>query len=184
MSGYNISLTHQDVFAVIQPWVMAVTGLANENVIQGLGNRTPMPAPVPGFCTMTITGFDNLRTPVQTWDTTNPDPTSLATESGTRLRVQLDFISGPGVSPGAGDWAKLISGIWRTEATCTAFAPTCAPLHADEAMMAPLTDEEDQYEQRWTLVAYVQYNPVTTVPMQFADEAEVTLVNVDEKYPP
>lgn len=189
MSGYDISLTHQDVFAVLQPWIMAVTGYPSNCVIQGLGNRVPYPVAVPGFVVMTAAGFNNLRTPIETWDTSNPAPTTLASESGTKLRVQLDFISGPGVNPGAGDMAKLISGIWRTEATCTALGggntpPTCQPLYADEAIMAPLTDEEDQYEQRWTLTAYIQYNPVTTVPQQFADEANVTLVNVDEKYPP
>jgi hypothetical protein len=185
MSGYSISLTHEDVFAVIQPWIAAVTGLSPDVVVQAMGNRTPTPPPVPGYVVMTITAFKNLRTPILTWDQSqggNPDV--ISSESGTRLLVQLDFISGPGVSPGAGDWAKMVSGLWRTEMACAALAPTCAPLHADEAMMAPLTDEEDQYEQRWTLQAYVQYNPVTTAPMQFADQAEVTLVNVDKAYPP
>jgi hypothetical protein len=51
-------------------------------------------------------------------------------------------------------------------------------------MLAPLEDDELQYEQRWTIEAFLQYNPVVTVPMQFADTASVTLINVDEAYPP
>lgn len=182
MSGYNITPVQADVFAVIQPWLMTLTGLPNDNVIQGLGNRTSMP--LPGCVVATITAAKNLRTPIEAWDTTDPAPTTISSESGTRLLVQLDFYSGPGQSPCAGDWAKLVSGMWRTEATCTALEPTCDPLHADEAQMAPLDDSEEQYEQRWTLAAYVQYNPVTTVPAQFMDEAQVALVNVDKAYPP
>lgn len=185
MSGYSITPTAQDMFLVLQAWIMAVTGLTQQQVLQANPNRTPAPVFNPGYCVMFMSRTNRLRTPIDTWDTTNPNPTTLSSETGTRVLIQLDFYSSPGANPSAFDWAQAVSGLWRDEATCAALTPTCQPLHADEAFQAPLTtDEEEQYEQRWTLTAYVQYNPVTSVPMQFADQAEVALVNVDKAYPP
>jgi hypothetical protein len=48
----------------------------------------------------------------------------------------------------------------------------------------PYKTGEEQYNRRWTVLASLQYNPVTTLPQQFADAADVEVINVDERYPP
>ena len=49
--------------------------------------------------------------------------------------------------------------------------------------MMPLTDSEQQYEQRWMATAVLQFNPVVTVPQDFANALTINLVDVDERYP-
>jgi|SRR5579859_1716266 len=179
MAGYSISLTFEDVYTAVKPLIAAVTGLDPSLVIQGDPNRSAMPPAAPGFVEMLATVSGRIRTNIDRWDTTNPAPTSETIEQGTRIRIQLDCY---GAS--AGDWAAMLSAILRDDAGCVALKPTCQPLYTDEPMQAPLDDGEAQYEQRWTLLTYLQYNPVVTAPMQFADELHATLIDVDVSYPP
>lgn len=174
-----VAPTQQQVYAVLQPFIIKVTGLDPSLVIQGLPNRTAMPAADPGFVVMQAVFTRRLRTNVDTWDQTNPEPASTSQEQGTGIDVQLDCY---GAS--SGDWAVMLSTLLRDEIGCLALAPYCQPLYVDDARLAPLTDSEDQYEQRWTLTARLQYNPVTTTAQDFMSTAEVTSVNVDEAYPP
>ena len=173
----------QDIYGVLAPFLVSITGLPAANVQQGIPNRTPPPQASPGFVIMTIIGMRRLRTNVDTWATTG-DPASINHEMGTEVRVQVDFYG-----DSSQDWAAAFQTLFRDDSGCIALAgsgatPICQPLYADEARMMPFEDSEDQYEQRWTVDAILQYNPVTSDSMQFADALSVTLVNVDEKYPP
>jgi len=188
MSGYTVAPLQQDLFAVLIPWLVSITGLPQANVQQGLQNRNPMPQAAPGFVIATVTGMRRLRTNIDTWGTSG-DPSSIQHEMGTEVRIQVDFY---GAS--SQDWAAAFATLWRDDSGCIALAgpyegytgvvPICQPLHADEPRMMPFEDTEDQYEQRWTVDAILQYNPVTSDPMQFADALSVDLINVDETYPP
>jgi hypothetical protein len=178
----STSPVQQDVFAVLAPFIVSVTGLPQANVIQGLANRADMPNFANGgFVVMTSVGLHRLRTNIDTWDTvtTDPPPTEISSEMGTEMRVQVDFYGAT-----SQDLAVAFCTLFRDDVGVTALAPTCAPLYADDARMMPLEDSEQQYEQRWTVEAVLQYNPVTTSPQQFADALSVTDVNVDEAFPP
>lgn len=191
MASLVVTPVLDDVYALLQAFLMTVTGLAQANVVQGLPNRVAMPEADPGFVSMQATLTKRLRTNLDTgsWlGEVNPD--NVSSEQGTLLRVQLDLYGA-----NSGDWAVMVSTLLRDEYGCVALAgvdgggeplvpPTCQPLYVDDAKMAPLVDSEDQYEQRWIVEAILQYNPVTTTPMQFANEASVTVINVDEAYPP
>jgi hypothetical protein len=158
---------------------MSVTGLGQSLVIQGLPNRTALPPASPGFVSMQLTRAKRLRTNQVTWDQIGLNPTTLEIEQGTELRLQLDLYGA-----GSGDWGVMLETLLRDETACVALAPTCQPLYSSDATLVPLDDDEQQYEQRWMIEAVLQYNPVTTTPMQFANTLEVTLINVDETYPP
>lgn len=182
----NVSPVQADVYRLVKTLVVAATELDPSLVIQGQPNRAAMPPAAPGFAMMQATLTKRLRTNQETWDLTpNADPTSFATEQGTQLRMQLDLYG-----ESSGDWAVILCTLLRSEYACTVLAgldpanPVCQPLYAGDPFNAPLDDSEAQYESRWTIEAILQYNPVTTVPMQFADTLEVTLINVDETYPP
>ena len=175
----NVSPPQLDVYIAVQAFVMTVTGLGMPLVIQGLPNRAAMPPAAPGFVSMQLTRAKRLRTNEDTWDYSAVAPTEIAVEQGTELRLQLDLYGAA-----SGDWAVMLQTLLRDEAGCVALAPSCQPLYSSDATLAPLEDDEQQYEQRWTIEAILQYNPVTSVPMQFADTAEVTVINVDEAYPP
>lgn len=175
----TVSPVLQDVFVLLQPFIADVTGLNPSLVIQGLPNRTAMPAASPGFVVMTPIRQQRLRTNVDTWDEVNPAPTTISHEQGTELRIQLDCY---GAS--SGDWAAMLSTLLRDDVGCAALAPACQPLYSEDARLAPLVDDEAQYEQRWIVEAVLQYNPATVTPLQFANAATVGLINVDEAYPP
>jgi hypothetical protein len=108
-----------------------------------------------------------------------PDPGAIALEQGTRLDFQVDFYGAL-----AGDWVAAFSAAFRDDYGVNKLAPTCAPLYADEGRMMPLVTGEEQFLDRWTVTAVLQYNPVTTVAAEFASSASAALINVDVSYPP
>lgn len=171
--------TQRNLYTVLKAFIVSVTGLDPTLVIQGLPNRSALPAARPGYVTMQLTRTKRLRTNQDTWDPTDVDPNAIELEQGTEVRMQLDLYGAA-----SGDWGVILQTLFRDETACVALAPTCQPLYSTDASLVPLDDDEAQYEQRWTIGAVLQYNPVTSVPMQFADTLEVTLINVDEAYPP
>lgn len=189
MTGLVTAPTLQGVYAVLQPFIASVTGLDPSVVIQGTPNRTAMPPASPGYISMQAVLTKRLRTNVHSY-TTDVDDDTLAIEQGTQLEVQIDCF---GAS--APEWGVALSTLLRDDVGCVALAgtdgdgnplvpPTCQPLYVDEVPFVPLDDSEEQYEQRWIVRAILQYNPVTTPPQQFATAASVTVINVDEAYPP
>ena len=173
----TVTPVQDDVYTAVKAFVVAVLGLGNAFVIKGYPNRTAMP--LGPFVAMTMIGSHRLRTNVDTWDTTNPTPTVQSYEMGTEVMLQLDVYG-----PSAGDWAHELVALWRDDYGCQALAPSCQPLYSDDPRRMPLVDGEDQYEDRWTITARLQYNPTVTLSQQFADAATVTLIEVDEAYPP
>lgn len=177
MSGLTVSPTLQAVYAALVPFIAAVTGLtAGTNVVQGLPNRASMP--LPGFISVQAVHRHRLRTNEHTTPE-GSNPTDINIEEGVELRVQIDCYG-----PSSEDWATILSTTLRDEYGYDALAPSGVfPLHADDASMVPLVDGEEQYEERWMLEAFVQYDPVTTPPQQYANVVKVKLTNVQEAYP-
>lgn len=172
-----VSITLQDVYTQLRVLVLSVVP-AGVACVQGLGNRTPMPPAVPGFVVMTATHNKGLRTPVDTWDMVGLNPTVITIEQGMHVKIQMDCYGA-----NSGDWAVMFVAALRNDYGCRLLAPL-APLYADDPIQAALVNGEEQYEERWIVGANLQYNPVITTPMQFANTAEATLINVDERYPP
>lgn len=178
MPGYSTNPEiYADLFTDLRAFLLTITGLAPELIVRGIPNRVSMPATGP-FIIMTPLFMKRLRTNIDLWDYTNPDPDVTTSEMGTQLTVQLDVYG-----PASGDMAALITTLLRDEVACNALT-TCQPLYAEDAKMVPLVDGEQQYEERWTVGAVLQYNPTVAVPMQFADALTIDLTNVDEAYPP
>lgn len=181
MSGFAIAPNLQQIYAALVPFIMTVTGLAAANVVQGLPNRASMP--LPGFISVQGIFRHRLRTNIHGY---TGAPSSQATiEEGVELTVQIDCY-GPETTDevvGAEDWANLLSATLRDEYGCAALAPTLSPLYADDARMIPLVDGEEQYEERWSLDAHFQFNPVTTIPQQYADVVDLILWDVPQQEP-
>ena len=179
MSGLVPSIVQLQIYTVLQTFLETVTGLGQSLVIQGLPNRSAMPPASPGYVSMQITNGERLNYNIDTWDPTDPAPTAIASETHWKVRMQIDFYG-----QASGDWSTVFAGLWKDETACLALEPVCDPLFANGPMLGALDDSEAQYEARWTVEAFLQYNPIVTVPMQFADTLTVTLTNVDEAYPP
>lgn len=101
-------------------------------------------------------------------------------EQGTGLNVQIDVHG-----PASADNAQIISTLMRDAFAVERMAGTgVAPLYADDPMQLPFTNAEQQVEDRWTVQAMLQCNPVVSIPRQYADSASVELISVDAEYPP
>ena len=166
------------VYAALQTFIVGVTGLAQANVLKGYQNRVA--SPVGPFCLMTATMNARLATNVDTWDEVNPAPTVVTASTAMQLSVQLDLYG-----PSAGDWAVMLTTLLRDEYGVNVLAPNCAPLYSDDPRRAPLVTGEEQWQDRWIVVAQLNYTPVTTIPQDFANTlGPVDLIDVDVAYPP
>lgn len=173
-----VSPTDAQLYAKLGAFVTAVVPVGT-TVIRGLPNRAAMPAG--SFVCMQAINRVRLATNKTIY--TDPFPTpgdgSNARTAPTRVDVQLDCYGAA-----AGDLAQMLSTMFRDEYGCTALAPECQPLFADEPKMVPMVTGEEQYLQRWTVTASLQYNPVTSTPQEFAGELSATIINVDVEFPP
>lgn len=178
----TIDLNLDDLYTVMGNFIVLLLG-TDVPVEQGQGNRVASP-PVATDGGTPASGFVQMQAFINKRTTTNQnayDPVNQlqASQSNTQVEMQLDFYG-----PDSMDWAKIVSTLLRDDFGCTQLAPTCQPLWADEAIQGALVDGEEQYEERWTLRAYLQYNPTTTVTQQSATALAVVAVNVDERFKP
>jgi hypothetical protein len=81
-----------------------------------------------------------------------------------RIDVQIDFYGAQ-----AGEFCKTVKTAFRSHWGFSNFPAGIKPLYTSDGMQTPLTTGEQQYESRWTLTASLQYNPIVTVPQDFAD---------------
>lgn len=175
-----IDIVPDDLFTVMRAFIQSLLPGPPE-VFQGLGNRVSMPTG-DAFVVMTGVLQQRLRTNVDDTAATGsptPAPGTLSLNAGLRFDMQLDFYG-----PLSGSWSALLAAALRDPLGCDALAPACQPLYADDIRMVPLITGEEQYLERWTLTAVLQYNPTVTLPQQYSVAAAATLINVDEAYPP
>ena len=167
MTAATVSPTISDVYTALGNFIVTQLGITNAQVTQGYGNRVAMPTPPSaGFVVMTAMSKKRLRTNVDSFAQTSdaaPAPGPVTSEQGQQVDIQLDCYG-----PLASDWADILTTLLRDDIGCIALAPTCAPLYADDPIRAPLTNAEQQYEDRWLITARIQYNPVTTTGQEYA----------------
>lgn len=174
----SLAPTENALFDKLSVFVAFIVPTGTE-VVQGLGNRVPSPAGP--YVAMTAVVTQRLATNISGYTDPFPlpDPGSRTIEQKTQLDVQFDFYG-----PDSGSWAAMAEALWRDELGCELLAPVCQPLYADTAAQVPTVTGEEQYQARWMLRASLQYNGVLTLPQQFTAAAHVTLIEVDERYPP
>ena len=88
--------------------------------------------------------------------------------------MQLDFYG-----PSSQIWAVETMALFRDEYATQIFPSNIQPLYADDPIQIPLIDGEAQYEQRWKLVASLQYNPTLTTSQQSMLDVVVGLAPID-----
>lgn len=95
--------------------------------------------------------------------------------------VQLDAYG-----PNSANNAATISTLFRDGYAVDEFAAVSrdiAPISSDDPKQMPLINEENQYQDRWTMYAVMQVNAVVTVSQQFADQIQVARIPADIFYP-
>lgn len=160
----TVENTLANVYAVLGAFVASMLGLASGQVVQGYPNRVAMP--LGPFVLMTGMLKKRLRTNVDNFAGTSdpaPAPGPVTSEQGQQITVQLECYG-----PQSSDWSDILSTLLRDNVAYLALAPACAPLYADDPVRAPLTNAEQQYEDKWIVSALIQYNPIVTTAQTYA----------------
>lgn len=173
-----VSITSAQLYTIIGQFVQNVIGVdpaTSATVVVTRGQINLVPMPNSAFINMQLFTQGRVRTNQHTFTSDQ----QMHVEVGTKVKVRLDFYG-----PLAQDWSKAVGGLWRDDYGCAFLASVGAPLYEGDAMQSALVNGEEQYEDRWIMELFLQYNPVITVPQQSATTLKVGVHNVDETFPP
>ncbi len=177
MTALPISPTESQILTALRSFLLAILPDGVE-CIRGQANKVPEPAS-PDFVVMTHVYRRRLATNVDTWDTTNADPTSLAIGHATMSDIQLD-VHGPNST----DNAQTITTLWRDDFGCSQIDNAIfQPLYASDGHQVPFVNGEGQYEDRWVVTVTLQATPVISTPMQFADTLSPNISSIGNANP-
>lgn len=172
-----LTTPESSLFTTLSAWIISVTGLDQQHVVQGLGNGVP--PPTGPFVCMTdlsqkiLSGSELAYTPGNNTESVNYSVDHV---------VQLDCYG-----PQAADMALALSISFNAEPCATFFEDFAAanggftidPLYADDPVSMPLTNGEEQYEKRHVVKVHTQLDTSLSLPMQFMASAKVIPVNVE-----
>lgn len=154
MPTVSPSITEQNLYKALGDLFATLT---DAEIVQGQVNRVAMPA---GPCVVMSPGFSvQLATPVSTYTNTQQ-----SIEQATQWAVQIDCYG-----DGSAETARVLSMIFRTGYAADTMAGDgfdLAPLYADDPKQLSFDTGNDQYTERWTFNAVIQYNPVINTPIQ------------------
>lgn len=137
----------------------------NTLIVQAQRNRVAMPHD--SFVLLTPLFEVDLETPI----VTRTAHGQISILGPTKIDVQVDFYGET-----AGDQCKAVKTVYRTPYTVAQFPAGIAPLFCSDGHQGPLTNDQAQYESRWTLTASLQYNPTVYIPVQTATELHMNIV--------
>ncbi len=113
------------------------------------------------------------------WDETDPAPTTIGISTPTQVLVQLDFHGETST-----DNAQVIVGLLRDDYACQFFQPYgFQPDYCDDGQQMPFINGEDQWEDRWVINAVFDANMFVSTPAQFANKVHITPIAIDVAYP-
>lgn len=189
----TLSLSESQTMTALRSFLLGVLAPGVE-VVAGQDNRVAEPVGT-DFVVMTPTMRERIETNV----VTTLDGLLLAMPvPGTRMdlqpvkfTVQID-VHGPLGS----DNAQVITTLFRSEYGANAFAASgfdVTPLYAGEPHQTPFLNGEQQQEDRWSIDAVMQCNPIVTTAQDFAAAISISatvpgagpggLINVDVIFP-
>jgi len=161
--SFTVSITDSDVFTALRTFLLTVTSNALA-VIQGLDNRVPMPTG--GFILMQGITRERLATNIDSYTLDlggNNDSKSMTQKIN--YGIQIDVYSDT-----AADYATVISTAFRDMYAYDVFPANIKPLYCDDPKQLQFTNGEMQYEKRYMMMMYLQYDPTVTTPAQLATE--------------
>lgn len=173
----TIDLAESAVFTALRSFILDVTPIAANNVRQGQINRVAMPV---GNCAiMSITRRMQLATTARTYRPSGepaPAPGHRDTQRSTEIDIQVDFYGAA-----SGENVQIFTTLFRDLYGCDFMRTSrVQPLYCSDPRQMPLVTGEDQYEERWTTIASLQFNPTVSTSQQFADIVEVGILEADQ----
>lgn len=167
-------MTVSAIYTKMRSFLQAFIVPAGIEVVQGLGNRVPPPRGA--YVAMTVLLQVQLATNERAHNSTTQIDT--VTQSR-RIDMQLDFYG-----PLSGDWAAIAAILLRDPVGCAALKAACQPLYTTDARQIPTVTGEEQYQQRWSVTAVLQFHPTATLTQQSADTMAADLIAADIEYTP
>jgi len=154
---YTASITVDQVIDALADFLAPF--VPGASVVRAQVNRVAMP---PNPCVILTEMLQvDLSVPATEYQ---PDDGTATIEGSTRIDIQIDFYGAQ-----AGEFCKTVKTAFRSHWGFAHFPANIKPLYTSDGIQSPLTTGEQQYESRWTLTASLQYNPIVTVPQDFAD---------------
>ena len=154
---YTASITVDQVIDALADFLAPF--VPGASVVRAQVNRVAMP---PNPCVILTEMLQvDLSVPATEYQ---PDAGTATIEGPTRVDIQIDFYGEQ-----AGEFCKTVKTAFRSHWGFSHFPANIKPLYTSDGIQTPLTTGEQQYESRWTLTASLQYNPIVTVPQDFAD---------------
>lgn len=154
---YSSSITVDEVIDALAAFITPFVG--SSEIVRAQVNRVAMPQNPCILLTELLT--TDLSVPDTEYD---PDNSAANITGPKRIDVQIDFYDG-----NSGEYCSTIKTAMRSHWAYSHFPANIKPLYTSDGIQAPLVTGEQQYESRWTLTASLQYNPVVTVPQDFAN---------------
>jgi len=176
----TLSISQTAIFTALKAWLETVVDPSSVEVIRGQDNLVPMPKGE--FILMTQKGMDRISTPVEGY--TDPGAGggtgTMDIMAPTQFDISLDFYGA-----NSADTAAMVQALFRNAYGDIGFPDSggIKPLYAETPIQIPLVDGEQNYTQRWRVVASLQYNPVIKPAQQFADVVTPTIISVERTYP-
>jgi hypothetical protein len=165
---YSSSITVDQVIDALAAFLTPFVGTSE--IIRAQVNRVPMPKTACVVLTELLQV--DLTMPDTSYDPTN-DAALIAGEK--RIDVQIDFYGEQ-----ASEYCAVIKQTFRSAWGFDHFPVNCRPLYTSDGIQAPMITGEQQWQARWTLTVSLQYNPIVTVPQDFAGAlAPNTVLNAD-----
>ncbi|WP_293048538.1 hypothetical protein [Pandoraea sp.] len=174
------SITESTIFTALRTFLLGILPVGIE-VVQAQQNNVGEPVG-PDFVSVNSIGTQRLSTNVETYTDPGTNPGTKNSTVSMQFRVQLDVHG-----PNAADNATTIVTLFRDDYGCEQFAtvnPGIQPLFCEDPRQMPFINGENQYEQRWMIEAFIEYNPVIQTPQDFASQVDVNVVSVEATYPP
>lgn len=175
---FIVSITDDQIFTALKSWIIAA--VAGE-AVQGYTNRVS--SPKGSFVEMYGLVKTNLSMNMRKF--TSPiNPVTVGTETERKsidYTIQLDVYGAT-----ASDVATILNVAFTAQTTWAFFnnlVPGLAPLYMEDPRQSPITTGEQQYDQRWTLTAHMQFLPSITDAQESAIEVVPGVINVEATYP-
>lgn len=155
-----LSITHEEIYIDLRQYLLSL--FPDCEVIQAYGNNTPLPnAP---FISMNIIHESEMNTQIHEWHVSDGLADVIRSIETT---FQLDFYG-----KDSGRRARVFSALWRDFHACDGLA-VCKPLYTENARYLPLSNEEQEFEERWSITASLTYNPAVTHAQDFINSANL-----------
>lgn len=162
---YSASISIDDVINALVVFLTPFIAADGGQCVRAQVNRVPMPANP--CCVLTELLLVDLSVPSMQYQ---PQANSATISGPSRIDVQIDFYGDK-----ASEYCKAAKSAFRSQWGFSQFPANIKPLYTSDGVQSPLVTGEQQYASRWTMTASMQYNPIVTVPQDFADALSATV---------